>query len=71
MLPKKVVWVNPNQLDEVMTEVEQLELAPNNNLNPEAEAINLNLLEIEGIPNRKVVSSAGRTQEFMTTGLRG
>ncbi|CAL1379681.1 unnamed protein product [Linum trigynum] len=37
MLLMRVVWLNPNQLDEVMAEVEQLDLAPNNEVHPEEE----------------------------------
>ncbi|CAI0431364.1 unnamed protein product [Linum tenue] len=76
MLPMRAVWVNPNQLDEVMDEVEQLDLAPNNEVHPEAEmdgglGADPDLLGVEAILNRKVISSAARTQQFMTTGLGG
>ncbi|CAI0395063.1 unnamed protein product, partial [Linum tenue] len=76
MLPMRAVWVNPNQLDEVMAEVEQLDLAPNNEMHPEAEmdgglGADPELLGIEAVLNKKVLSTAARTQQFMTAGLGG
>ncbi|CAL1408236.1 unnamed protein product [Linum trigynum] len=74
LLPIRSVWINPNQLDEVVNEVEQLDLAPMEveRVVPQEVAadrlVEPDLLGIEAILNRKNSSAAARMQEFVTAG---